>query len=48
MNIMDEIMTDLVFFIHNSSDELFFNPIYGIFAKFDKLNLIDRKKIETN
>ena len=35
--IMDEIMTDLVFFIHYSSDELFFNPVNGIFAKFDKL-----------
>ncbi|TFF90863.1 MAG: hypothetical protein EU548_00855 [Promethearchaeota archaeon] len=41
INIMDEILTDLIFFINNSSDEEFFNPITGVYAKFDKTNLID-------
>ncbi len=41
ISIMDEIMTELVFFIRDSSDKEFFDPITGIFSKFDKQNLID-------
>ncbi len=39
--IMDEIMTDLVSFIRNSNEEVFFDSETGIYSKFDKLNLID-------
>jgi len=39
--IMNYIMTDLVAFINNSTDTDFFNPITGIYAKFDIQNLID-------
>jgi len=36
--IIDEILTELIFFINNTPDDIFFN---GIYSKFDKLNLID-------
>jgi len=39
--IMDEILSELIFFITNSSDEVFFNPEIGIYSLFDKQNLID-------
>jgi len=39
--IMDEIMTDLIDFINNSDNNMFFDPINGIYSKFNKLNLID-------
>jgi spore coat protein CotH len=39
--IMDQILTDLISFINNTSDDVFFDPLKGIFSKFDKLNLID-------
>jgi spore coat protein CotH len=39
--IMDEIMTSLVSFVRDSSDEEFFNPELGVYAIFDRLNLID-------
>ncbi len=39
--IMDEIMSDLIFFVNNASDKEFFNPLTGIYSKFDKINLID-------
>lgn len=39
--IMDEILTDLISFVNNSGDVLFFDNRTGIYSKFDKLNLID-------
>ena len=39
--IMDQIMIDLIKFIHNTSDDEFFDPETGIFSIFNKLNLID-------
>ena len=39
--IIDYILPDLISFINDTSDEVFFNPINGIYSKFDKLNLID-------
>jgi len=39
--IMDTILTELISFISNTSDEVFFDPIEGIYSKFEKLNLID-------
>ena len=39
--IMDEVMTELVEYIRDAPDEIFFDEEMGIFAKFDKLNLID-------
>jgi len=39
--IMDEIMTELISFINNTPDNIFFDPNHGIYSKFDKLNLID-------
>jgi hypothetical protein len=39
--IMDEIMIELIYFINNTSDEIFFDHETGIYSKFDKLNLID-------
>ena len=39
--IMDEILMELYSFIENSSDEVFFDPLNGIFSKFYKLNLMD-------
>ena len=39
--IMDEVMTELVEYIRDSPNEIFFDEEMGIFAKFDKLNLID-------
>ncbi|MFX0071066.1 MAG: CotH kinase family protein [Candidatus Hermodarchaeota archaeon] len=39
--IMDEILADLIDFINNSEDNLFFDPNYGIYTKFEKQNLID-------
>jgi len=38
---MNYIMTDLVAFINNSTDAEFFDPITGIYAKFDVQNLIN-------
>jgi len=39
--IMDDIMANLVNFIHNTSDEDFFHPESGIYSKFHKRNLVD-------
>lgn len=39
--IMDEILTTLIEFVNNTSDDIFFNPETGIYTKFDKLNLVD-------
>ncbi|GAH07530.1 unnamed protein product, partial [marine sediment metagenome] len=39
--IMDEILTDLIEFVNNSDDDMFFNPETGIYNKFDKRNLVD-------
>jgi len=39
--IMDEIMTELFNFVCNSPDEAFFDPVTGVYSKFNKLNLID-------
>ena len=39
--IMDEIMTKLITFVNSTNNSTFFNPINGIFSKFDKINLID-------
>ncbi|MFX1392822.1 MAG: CotH kinase family protein [Promethearchaeota archaeon] len=39
--IMDPILSELIPFVGNSSDEEFFDPEKGIYSKFDKLNLID-------
>ena len=39
--IMDEILTELISFINNTPDDIFFDPNIGIYSKFDKLNLID-------
>jgi len=39
--IMDEIMTDLVSFVRDSSDLEFFDPTTGVYSIFDKQNLID-------
>jgi spore coat protein CotH len=39
--IMENILTELIFFINNSDDEKFFDPETGVYTKFDKLNLID-------
>ena len=39
--IMDQIMTELVSFISNTSDSEFFDPNTGVYSVFDKQNLID-------
>jgi len=39
--IMDDILSELILFITNSSDEEFFNSETGIYSLFDKQNLID-------
>ena len=39
--IMDDIMTDLVSFIRDTPDEIFFNEEEGLFTRFDRINLID-------
>jgi len=39
--IMDTIMTDLVLFVSNTSDELFFDEKNGVYSKFNRQNLID-------
>lgn len=39
--IMDKVLTDLITFINSTSNEIFFDPVNGIYSKFDKLNLID-------
>ena len=39
--IMDEIMIDLLEFVRDTPNEIFFNEETGIFSKFDELNLID-------
>lgn len=39
--IMDEILPNLISFVTNTTDNEFFNPETGIYALFDKLNLID-------
>jgi len=39
--IMNYIMTELVAFINNSTDAEFYDPLTGIYAKFDTQNLID-------
>jgi len=39
--IMDRILSSLIYFINNSSDSEFFNPNSGIYSIFDKTNLID-------
>jgi len=41
INIMNEIMTPLFQFFENTSEEEFFDIDTGIYAKFDKTNLID-------
>jgi len=41
INLVDNFLPELVNIINNTSDEEFFDPINGIFSKFDKLNLID-------
>ena len=40
-SIKDEILSNLISFISNTPDEIFFDPSNGIYTKFDKLNLID-------
>jgi len=39
--IMDEMMSNLIFFVNNASDEAFFDSKTGIYTIFDKSNLID-------
>ncbi len=39
--IMDEIMTKLITFMNNTTNSTFFNPMNGIYSKFDEVNLID-------
>ena len=39
--IMDRILTDLILFVSNSSDECFFNSETGIYSEIEKINLID-------
>jgi spore coat protein CotH len=39
--IMDQILSDLISFINDTSDDLFFDPFTGIYSKIDKLNLLD-------
>ncbi len=39
--IMDEILTNLIEFVNNTNDDIFFNPESGIYTKFDKLDLVD-------
>ncbi len=39
--IMDAIMSELVSYIRDSPDDIFFDEEMGIFSKFDKQNLID-------
>ncbi|MFX0072620.1 MAG: CotH kinase family protein [Candidatus Hermodarchaeota archaeon] len=39
--IVDNIMTNLIYFVRDSSNQEFFDPETGIYSKFDKLNLID-------
>jgi len=39
--IMDPILSELISFVNESSDEEFFDAENGIYSKFDKLNLID-------
>ncbi len=41
VNIIDEILTNLIYFINNTSNEDFFNPVSGIYSIFYKQNLID-------
>ena len=39
--IMDSILSELIPFVSDSSEEELFHPETGIYSKFDKLNLID-------
>jgi len=39
--IMDEILTELIEFVNNTKDDVFFSPETGVYTKFEKLNLID-------
>jgi len=39
--IMDDIMNDLVSFVRDSPDNIFFDENIGVYSKFDKQNLID-------
>ena len=39
--IMDDIMTDLVEFVRDAPDEIFFDEEEGVFTRFDRLNLMD-------
>lgn len=41
INLVDITLPELVNLMNNTSDEEFFDPINGIYSKFDKLNLID-------
>ncbi len=41
LEIIDEILPDLIDFINDSPDDEFFNSTYGIYSKFEKINLID-------
>lgn len=41
INIMDKILPELISFINNTSDDIFFDTKSGIFSIFDELNLID-------
>ncbi|MFX1259378.1 MAG: CotH kinase family protein [Promethearchaeota archaeon] len=41
IEIMDDILYDLIEYIHYAPDKLFFNETTGIYSLFDKLNLID-------
>jgi len=39
--LMDEILTELYSFVNEEPDDIFFDPKFGIFSKFDRQNLID-------
>lgn len=39
--IMDEIMTELFYFVNNTPNDIFFDSDNGIYTKFVKINLID-------
>jgi len=41
INIVDQIIENLTYYINNTSEMEFFNENTGIFSKFDKMNLID-------
>ncbi|UYP48003.1 hypothetical protein NEF87_004288 [Candidatus Lokiarchaeum ossiferum] len=40
-NIIDEILTDLIAFVSDSPDEIFYNETFGVYSIFNKQNLID-------